>query len=219
VRLVAGMLSLTVLTAAGCQPSRMRVLGDLPAPIVRLRPAPRPIAVAPVLPVRHEVAWEPGWIPPQGISPRWTCIVLHHSASEVGGADRFDRWHRARGWDEVGYHFVIGNGTDTADGQVEPTSRWFKQKHGAHCKVPGNYYNEHGIGICLVGNFDEHPPTPAQMRSLERLLRFLMDRCGIGLDQVLTHGGITGRTNCPGRYFPLAELKRRLSMPVLAATQ
>ena len=58
-------------------------------------------------------------------SPRpWKVVVLHHSASAVGGAERFDGWHRAKGWDGVGYDFVIGNGTDTADGALETTFRW-----------------------------------------------------------------------------------------------
>ncbi len=209
-----------VLTAAGCQKPQMRVIGELPAPIVRTRPAPRRAEPPPRWrPPVEEPYSEPGWVPAQGISSRWTCIVVHHSASDVGGAMRFNEWHCAKGWDEVGYHFVIGNGTDTADGQVEPTSRWTKQKHGAHCKVPGNHYNEHGIGICLVGNFDSDRPTAAQMRSAQRLIRFLMERCDIGLGQVLTHGGVTGRTSCPGIHFPLAELKRRLRTVVFAASR
>ncbi|MFQ5589758.1 MAG: peptidoglycan-binding protein, partial [Phycisphaerae bacterium] len=53
------------------------------------------------------------------ISPRWTTIVIHHSATETGGASLFDRFHRKRGWDGLGYHFVIGNGTDTPDGLIE----------------------------------------------------------------------------------------------------
>src|SRR5438270_9583625 len=65
--------------------------------------------------LHHPVRSEPEWFPPHS-SDRWTCIVIHHSASEEGGADRFDEWHRQRGWDELGYHFVIGNGTDTAMG-------------------------------------------------------------------------------------------------------
>ena len=100
------------------------------------------------------VAAEPGWVPPTP-SRRWTCIVIHHSGTEVGGARRFDRAHRTRGWDELGYHFVVGNGSDTADGQVEVGPRWKAQKYGAHCRSPEDYYNEHGIGICLVGNFDQ----------------------------------------------------------------
>src|SRR5688500_4663582 len=98
------------------------------------------------------------WMPAEP-SNRWTCIVIHHSASEAGGADRFDDWHRTKGWDELGYHFVIGNGSDTADGQVEVGPRWLAQKHGAHCKTKDEYYNNHGIGVCLVGNFDLRPPA------------------------------------------------------------
>ena len=154
----------------------------------------------------------------RGISQRWTCIVIHHSAGDSGGAATFDVFHRGvRGWDELGYHFVIGNGTDTGDGQIEVGSRWRKQKHGAHCKTSDNFFNDRGIGICLVGNFDKYHPTPAQMDSLERLVRFLMVRCDIPLDQVLTHGLVTGKTACPGRYFPLAALKRNLSVSVTAS--
>jgi N-acetyl-anhydromuramyl-L-alanine amidase AmpD len=137
--------------------------------------------------------------------------VIHHSATDTGGAARFDSAHRGRGWDELGYHFVIGNGTDSADGAVEVGSRWDKQKHGAHCKTSGNFYNDHGIGICLVGNFQYSRPTSAQMASLAELVRFLMSACGIPLDRVYTHGGITGKTACPGRNFSLAELKAKLS--------
>ena len=44
-------------------------------------------------------------------------IVIHHSATDRGGAKAFDEYHRKKnGWDELGYHFVIGNGTDTPDG-------------------------------------------------------------------------------------------------------
>ena len=80
------------------------------------------IGVAAVAAWRYEIhppiRPEAGWVPPHP-SNRWTCIVIHHSGSDAGGADRFDEWHRKRGWDQLGYHFVIGNGTDTAMGQVE----------------------------------------------------------------------------------------------------
>ena len=107
-------------------------------------------------------------------------IVIHHSATPTGNADEFDKMHREKGWDELGYHFVIGNGTGSGDGQVEIGPRWVKQKHGAHAKVPGHpEYNDVGIGICLVGNFDVTRPTEAQMASLAQLVRFLMDRYNI----------------------------------------
>ena len=149
---------------------------------------------------------QPGWLPAHK-SDRWECIVIHHSASELGGAERFDEWHRQRGWDELGYHFVIGNGTDTTDGAVEIGPRWVEQKHGAHCKGDDGYYNQHGIGICLVGNFDEHPPSAAQMKSLARLVKFLRHEFAIPISRIYTHGGVTGKTDCPGKFFDLDRLR------------
>jgi N-acetyl-anhydromuramyl-L-alanine amidase AmpD len=151
-------------------------------------------------------AADPAWTPAHP-SDRWECIVIHHSASEEGGAERFDEWHKERGWEGLGYHFVIGNGTDTPDGQVEVGFRWQRQEHGAHCKTDDGYYNQHGIGICLVGNFDLTTPSEAQTRSLVRLCRFLCRAFHIPPSHIYTHGGVTGQTDCPGKNFDLDELR------------
>jgi len=139
--------------------------------------------------------------------------VIHHSATSTGGAATFDRHHRSKGWDELGYHFVIGNGTDTPDGAIEIGARWHKQKHGAHCKTPDNYYNEHGIGICLVGDFTKGRPTAKQIASLTRLVRFLCLETGIPPQRVTTHGAVTHKTQCPGRHFSLYSVHRALGSP------
>jgi N-acetylmuramoyl-L-alanine amidase len=159
------------------------------------------------------------WYPAgRAISPRWKSIVIHHSATSTGGAASFDKGHRSKGWDELGYHFVIGNGTDTPDGAIEVGPRWHKQKHGAHCKTPSNFYNEHGIGICLVGDFTKTQPTRSQMASLERLLRFLCYSCNLAPDRITTHGAVSGKTQCPGHRFSLAPIKRALSYPPMASS-
>ena len=145
---------------------------------------------------------------PPADARRWECIVIHHSATDLGGARRFDKGHREKGWDDLGYHFVIGNGSDTRDGLVEVGPRWKEQRHGAHCRSPEDYYNEHGIGVCLVGNFDEGPPSPAQKQSLTRLVRHLCKAYDIPPDRIHTHGGVTGTTHCPGKHFNLKALRR-----------
>ncbi len=147
-----------------------------------------------------------GWIPPQEAA-RWECIVIHHSATELGGAGRFDRAHRDKGWAELGYHFVIGNGTDTEDGEIEVGPRWTEQTHGAHCYTKDEYYNNHGIGICLVGNFDHHQPSYKQMQSLSLLTRYLCRRYDLPSDCVYVHGDITGKTRCPGEHFDLEAIR------------
>jgi len=148
-------------------------------------------------------------------SPRaWRYIVIHHSATADGNAERFDLMHRNRGWDELGYHFVITNGRGGMDGQVQVGSRWKTQKWGAHAGgTPNNEYNEYGIGICLVGDFMDQLPTVAQRASLERLVLYLMNRYNIPPENVMGHRDVpNASTQCPGnalhRYIhgPLARV-------------
>jgi len=183
-------------------------------------PRPLPPAVETRRTVPHFADSDAAWFPPGRIAAqRWRTIVIHHSATARGSATQFDKNHREQnGWDELGYHFVIGNGAGSPDGLVEVGSRWTKQKHGAHCKTAGNYYNEHGIGICLVGDFSRSRPTPRQMASLDRLVRFLCSVTRIPPSAVTTHGEVTRRTECPGRNFPVLAFRRSLVTPVAASS-
>lgn len=147
-----------------------------------------------------------GWAP-AAKAWRWKYIVVHHSDTKVGSAASFDRYHReVRHWDELGYHFVIGNGTGSADGQVEVGPRWTKQKIGAHAGV--REFNEYGIGICLVGDFQTDRPSSAQMRSLGQLVAYLERTYRIPESRVMGHGQIPGKsTNCPGRNLNIATVR------------
>ena len=148
---------------------------------------------------------------------QWRYIVIHHSGTRTGSAKAFDQYHReVNGWDGLGYHFVIGNGTGSGDGQVEVGGRWVRQKTGAHAgrAVNGsNLMNETGVGICLVGDFESTEPTRRQMAAMRRLLGFLGSYCGIGADRVLLHRDIRD-TACPGERFPESEfLEKRRTIP------
>ncbi len=138
----------------------------------------------------------------------WRHIVLHHSATVVGGAKRFDRHHRkVNKWENgLGYHFVIGNGTDTADGAIETGSRWTRQIQGAHAGV--KEFNEHGIGICLVGDFRHREPSPAQLTALRALVAELQRRCDISDANIVGHGEVREGTECPGAHFTPAMAMR-----------
>lgn len=158
------------------------------------------------------------WSVPAGRD--WRYIIIHHSATESGSASQFHRAHLARGWDELGYHFVIDNGKGGPDGRVEVGPRWPKQKHGAHTKTPGNLYNDRGIGICLVGNFMTHMPSSAQVRSMETLVEHLMAEYNIPASRVMGHRDANGTaTQCPGRVlggYLTSSFRPRLS-PTLAS--
>jgi hypothetical protein len=155
------------------------------------------------------------WLPPAQLEKDWTAIVIHHSATENGNAAIFDRMHREENhWDGVGYDFVIGNGTNSGDGQVEVTFRWKQQRTGAHCGgTPNNWANVDGIGICLVGDFEHTTPTPRQLQSLSKLVHFLQKRYGIPRDRIFGHRNTPGAraTACPGTRFPMANFKQMLA--------
>jgi N-acetylmuramoyl-L-alanine amidase len=140
-----------------------------------------------------------------GARRAWRYIVIHHSATDTGNAKAFDAEHKqrrdkdGRHWEGLGYDFVIGNGTGSADGAVEVGYRWRDQKRGAH--AGNDLMNEQGIGICLVGDFTKTRPTAAQMRSLSRLCNFLSSYCGIPRSNYRLHGDVR-QTSCPGPLFP-----------------
>ena len=201
--------------AAGCQ-NRSK-LAQLPPPNLD-RPTvltpPPPAAKPPVVaqaPVVKRTTPRVSDIPdswlPTGHRTDWQWIVIHHSATPGGSAITFDRMHRSKGWDELGYHFVIGNGTLSRDGEVEVGTRWPKQKYGAHTKTADNRYNEQGIGICLVGDFQIDRPSAAQTRSLAKLVGYLMKTYNIPASRVVGHGDAKP-TECPGRNMSVAEVRR-----------
>jgi N-acetylmuramoyl-L-alanine amidase len=159
------------------------------------------------------------WIPPSYLENknRWKGIVIHHSASDCGSAETAHKYHLSRGWDGLGYQFVINNGIiknghGKPDGLVEVGYRWRQQKVGSHCRANGdssNYWNKYTIGICLIGNFEKTYPTQAQMRSLVKLVRFLRQRYNIPTSQIKGHEDVKP-TKCPGRKFPMAKFKQML---------
>lgn len=80
-----------------------------------------------------------------------TYLVTHCSAtppSDDIGAYEIDRWHRAQGYDGIGYHAVIRR-----NGIIEPGRDW--DEIGAHARDGG--FNRKALGVCLVGGVSENP--------------------------------------------------------------
>ena len=143
-------------------------------------------------------------------SRKWTYIIIHHSATDVGDAYYFNILHRRRGWDGIGYDFVIDNGTKgKQDGAIEVSFRWINQENGAHCHAAE--MNSRGIGICLVGNFSKEQVSEKQMASLVYLVNILKKYYRVPMSHIVGHGQVPGaRTECPGKYFPWARFRQRL---------
>ncbi len=203
----AAGISAAAALLSGCKPTSKGVLSDLPVHELDLASGQehtrRPPRRRPKQPRRKPSLSVPSEWKVSGRQRVWRHIVIHHSATEVGSADIFDEAHRDRGWDELGYHFVIDNGNGGPNGKVEVGSRWKKQKWGAHCGgTPNNEYNNHGIGICLVGNFQNHMPTQSQLSALKRLVTYLVVEYDIPMSEIIGHRDApNASTACPGRLL------------------
>ncbi|OGW81917.1 MAG: hypothetical protein A3C47_03495 [Omnitrophica bacterium RIFCSPHIGHO2_02_FULL_51_18] len=140
---------------------------------------------------------------PRNSSSDWRTLTVHHSATTQGSARLFDRDHHRRRMGGLFYHFVIGNGTNTGDGEIEVGWRWKKQ-------VKASRPND--IQICLVGNFDKEYVSKAQFNGLADLMGVLKEQYSIPLSAIRKHGDIRGKhTNCPGKHFPFDRLMARLA--------
>ena len=109
-----------------------------------------------------------------------TKAVIHHTASHDVSAKTINKWHKKRGWDGIGYHFII-----RTDGTVEKGRDLSKK--GAHAKGRNNW-----VGIALTG-YDKF--SNPQINSLKKLLR----------DEKISHIERHHR-NCPGEGFTLKGL-------------
>lgn len=102
-----------------------------------------------------------------------THIVLHCSATKEGRrvtVQDIDRWHRDRGFNGIGYHYVV-----YIDGSIHEGRDL--SKAGAH--VSG--HNATTIGICYVGGLDaagkpKDTRTPEQKAALFYLLQRLKEQ-------------------------------------------
>ncbi|MCR5314405.1 MAG: N-acetylmuramoyl-L-alanine amidase [Bacteroidaceae bacterium] len=87
-------------------------------------------------------------------------IIVHCSATPEGKdftVEDITRWHKDRGFQTIGYHYVIYR-----DGSIHKGRPL--EKKGAHCLN----HNAHSIGICYIGGCDKDGKTPKDTRTPEQ---------------------------------------------------
>lgn len=97
-------------------------------------------------------------------------IIIHCTATPEGrecSVDEIRQWHKARGFTDIGYHYVIH-----LDGRVENGRD--VDIAGAHCTG----HNTHSIGVVYVGGCTKDGKTPKDTRTLDQkaaIANLLMD--------------------------------------------
>jgi len=145
-----------------------------------------------------------------------THVVIHTAASARDGrpydASRsdIDAWHKARGWDEIGYHWVVRFSGRTEVGRTE-------DRIGAG--VAG--FNAKTIHVCFSGHGDLAAPNHVQWRKGVELVadilrrHHLVDAFKANPHRVLGHREVgvlklvakpIAKT-CPGRLFDMKAFR------------
>ena len=133
--------------------------------------------------ILHASATKPDWMSDKGV---------HAKRNEI------DRWHKARGWRGIGYHYVIDRDGSIATGRHINTT-------GAHVKG----HNTGSVGVCIVGgqwpdgrwalatdDFSDHF-TPAQDKAVRVLIADLRERYP-SIKHIKGHNDYTSAKGCPG---------------------
>lgn len=102
-----------------------------------------------------------------------TKIIVHCADTPEGRDDKaadIRRWHKARGFNDIGYHYVVD-----LDGTIEPGRD--VTIAGAH--TTGN--NADSIGVCYIGGADtdmkpKDTRTEEQKTALRLLLKYLVQK-------------------------------------------
>jgi len=134
------------------------------------------------------------------------CIVVHHSATSGGSVEAFRRNHKEKGWEDVGYHFVIANGNGGPDGEIQKGRP--EKAIGAHAKGR----NADSIGVCLVG---QEQFTAKQKDALVLLLADLCRRYGITPSEKTIQGH---HEKCPGHGLSLGDIVAKVKAILKATT-
>lgn len=121
-------------------------------------------------------------------------IIVHCSATVEGKdfkAADIRKWHLQRGFKDIGYHYVVD-----LDGTIELGRP--ELQIGAHCSGQ----NKDSIGICYVGGVDKNlrpkdTRTDKQIKSMNKLIKELIDKYSLSLDDVYGHYQFNKFKACP----------------------
>ena len=124
-------------------------------------------------------------------------IIVHCSDSIFGDLEQIDAWHKERGWNGCGYHYLILSGVVNSYSRYDPAfdglieSGRPDEEQGAHALGE----NEDSLGIVLIGR---HHFTQTQLFvSLPYILIEKMKQYNISVKDVYGHGELTKDRTCP----------------------
>lgn len=133
-----------------------------------------------------------GGLPTHGVYPlrdisSITTRYWHHTASSDNATwEEIAQYHiKNRKWAGIAYHIGIDK-----EGRIAILNKLERRSN----HTAG--HNSHGVGIVLLGNYDEHEPSEAMVKAIRKVRKYL-DVIDITEDRL--HRDVKA-TICPGRY-------------------
>ncbi len=127
-------------------------------------------------------------------------IVMHHADATSCTIEKIHSWHLGKGWTGVGYHFFISKKGEIFHGRPLSTV-------GAHVAE----HNWESIGICHEGDYEKVDMVmpPEQLNASLWLINHIREELHMPNLPVMGHRD-KNKTACPGKYFPLEYIQRRI---------
>lgn len=116
-------------------------------------------------------------------------LIIHCAATPPSmdvGVHEIRQWHMAKGWFDIGYHYVIRRNGTIEKGRPE-------NRPGAHVRGA----NEVSLGICLVGGVSEDNHKIAEDNFTDHQMRSLRDLI-VELKSRYPDAGVIGHRDVPG---------------------
>lgn len=140
-----------------------------------------------------------------------THIVIHHSLTKDGATvswsaiRNFHMTDPAHMFSDIGYHA----GVELAGSSYEVFLGRPWDVVGAHCKSHG--MNRISLGVCIVGNFDDAPPSDEMLDVAARYVILPWMRIfGIEPAAVRFHRDWAPDRSCPGKMFTRELLAKHI---------
>lgn len=137
----------------------------------------------------------------------WTHIIIHNTGAWEKNPRQVKDYHLSLGWRDVGYNYLIDYAGAVHIGRPLDIP-------GAHCTAYD--MNRRGIGVALLGDFNEKKPTANQINSLYALCTKLCAVKHIQPECILAHGEVPGAaTACPGKHLDISAVRRVVKRVVI----
>lgn len=133
---------------------------------------------------------------------RWHGIVMHMTQgpdSTVLEAEGIRAYHKAKGWQDIGYHFVV----ERVESSVWTVAGRPLNVQGAHCRG----YNRTFLGVALAGDFRKKEPPADQLECAARFVAGLADALALPEQKLYRHCDLSD-TDCPGAKFPWVRFRQ-----------